>query len=99
MNLTHDMLHIDQSFKCKCSSSNFNFIISFETEKFMEQAGGLVKLFVPFFIKSALFHKKVPFLANIERCPKFLEHSLADFTTPFEWNSSNVSILFVSMPF
>ena len=26
--------------------------------------------------KSALFHKKVLFLANIERCPKFLEYAL-----------------------
>ena len=24
------MLHIDQSFKCKSSSSNFNFIVSFQ---------------------------------------------------------------------
>ena len=29
MNLTHMMLHIDQSFKCEHSSSNLNFIISF----------------------------------------------------------------------
>ena len=26
---SHDMLHIDQSFKCEYSSSNFDFIISF----------------------------------------------------------------------
>ena len=30
MNLnSHDMLHIDQNFKCEYSSSNFNFINSF----------------------------------------------------------------------
>ena len=30
MNLnSHDMLHIDQSFKCEYASSNFNFINSF----------------------------------------------------------------------
>ena len=34
------------------------------------------KVKVPFFFKkSAFFHKKVPFLANIERCPNFLEYA------------------------
>ena len=28
--LTHDMLHIDQILKCEYSSSNFNFIVSFQ---------------------------------------------------------------------
>ena len=32
--------------------------------------GGWVNFLVPF------FHKKVPFLANIEHCPKFLEYAL-----------------------
>ena len=43
-----------------------------------------VNFLVPFFQKKCFFHKKVPFshkkvffLANIERCPKFLEYSLA----------------------
>ena len=30
----------------------------------------------PFFKKVSFFHKKVPFLVNIERCPKFLEYAL-----------------------
>ena len=29
--------------------------------------------------KVPYFHEKVPFLANIERCPKFLEYVLLDF--------------------
>ena len=28
------------------------------------------------FILNFFFHKKLPFLANIERCPKFLEYAL-----------------------
>ena len=31
---------------------------------------------VTFFMSSVLFSKKVPFLTNIERCPKFLEYAL-----------------------
>ena len=34
-------------------------------------------IFEAFFLKSALFHKGVSFLANIGRCPKFLEYNLA----------------------
>ena len=37
-----------------------------------------VKFIGPFSQKSALFHKNVPFLANIERYPKFLEYALHD---------------------
>ena len=29
-----------------------------------------------FFQKNAFFHKNVPFLANIECCPKFIEYAL-----------------------
>ena len=38
--------------------------------------GGEVKFLVPFFLK------KGPFLANIERCPKFLEYSFPEKVTP-----------------
>ena len=37
--------------------------------------GGRVKFMGPFFKKSALFHKKMPLLANIKCCPKFLEYA------------------------
>ena len=52
--------------------------------------------------KSILFHKKGPFLANIERCPKFLEYALASdkaklFAENFSKNSdlddSGISLL------
>ena len=35
--LTHDMLHIDQILKCEYSSSNFNFIVSFQYREIKEQ--------------------------------------------------------------
>ena len=38
----------------------------------MRGGGGGRRLFV----KNALFHKKMPFLANIECCPNFLEYAL-----------------------
>ena len=50
-----------------------NFILMQKTQKWNWIGGGI---FGPFFQKSALFHKKVPFLANIKRCPKFLEYAL-----------------------
>ena len=33
----------------------------------------------PFLKTSALFHKKIPFLPNIECCPKFLEYTRTGF--------------------
>ena len=38
--------------------------------------GVCVKCLVPFVKKVPFFHKKVPFLANIEHCCKFLEYAL-----------------------
>ena len=53
------------------------------------RAGG-VKFLVPFFkksvlffIKSVIFHRKVPFLANIERCPKLLGYALTILKTNY----------------
>ena len=39
-------------------------------QKGLNRGGGRVEILVPFFFK------KVLFLANIERCPKFLEYAL-----------------------
>ena len=39
--------------------------------------GGRDEIFGAIFIKKvSFFHKKVPFLANMEHCPKFLEYAL-----------------------
>ena len=47
----------------------------FETlRKGIELGEGRVRFLVPF------FHIKVPFLANIECCPKFLEYALSILT-------------------
>ena len=32
--------------------------------------------------KLSFFHRRLPFLANIERCPKFLEHALRALNAP-----------------
>ena len=40
------------------------------------EGAGVVKFWDHFFQKSGLFYKTVPFLANIERCPKFLEYDM-----------------------
>ena len=38
---------------------------------------GVGEIFGALFSKKVpFFHKKMPFLANIERCPKFLEYAL-----------------------
>ena len=44
-------------------------------EKGLNRAGGEI-FGAPFSKKVPFFHKKVPFLANIERSPKFLEYPL-----------------------
>ena len=44
---------------------------------------GRVKFLGPFFQKKCLFfHKKVPFQANIEDCPKFLKYALDTVVSP-----------------
>ena len=42
----------------------------------MSSGGIKLKFLGPFFQKIALFHKKVPRLAIVERSPKFLEYAL-----------------------
>ena len=37
------------------------------------------------------YNKKVPFLANIERCPEFLEYTLWFFQIMYQTMSSNIS--------
>ena len=44
--------------------------------KGIENGGGGETFGGPFSKKVPFFHKKVPFLANIERCSKFLEYVL-----------------------
>ena len=38
-----------------------------------------------------VYNKKVPFLANIERCPEFLEYTLWFFQIMYQTMSSNIS--------
>ena len=40
--------------------------------------------------KSVLFHKNVPFLANIERCPNFLEFALQQYKSTYNFPSWNL---------
>ena len=50
-----------------------SFILTQNSSKGLNRG---TKFFGPFSQKSALFHRNVPFLANMERCSKFLEYAL-----------------------
>ena len=62
----------------------------FDAEPYKRDWIGGMKVLVPF------FRKKVPFLANIKRCPKFLQYALLN--TLIKNNTSWAITLFISLP-
>ena len=76
VNITGDVLDlycIDYHTPPPFAKIKRSFILTQNTSKGLKRGS---KFFGSFSQKSALFHRNVPFLANIERCSKFLEYAL-----------------------
>ena len=76
VNITGDVLDlycIDYHTPPPFAKIKHSFILTQNTSKGLNRG---LKFFGSFSQKSVLFHRNVPFLANIERCSKFLEYAL-----------------------
>ena len=76
VNITGDVLDlycIDYHTPPPFAKIKHSFILTQNTSKGLNRG---LKFFGSFSQKIALFHRNVPFLANIERCSKFLEYAL-----------------------
>ena len=76
VNITGDVLDlycIDYHTPPPFEKIKHSFILTQNTSKGLNRG---LKFFGPFSQKSALSHRNVPFLANIERCSRFLEYAL-----------------------